>query len=322
MRRRLAILVVAAMAIVVVANAEPAAGYDVSGSFVDDDGSPFETDIEAIFAASITNGCGVRTYCPGAAVTRAQMASFLARALKLTAIPNGPFIDLGTSPHTGDINAIAAAGVTLGCAADRYCPEANVRRDEMASFLARAFRLSAGSHSFTDVGLNPHGGAIGAIALAGITKGCTPTTYCPAGAVTRDQMAAFLRRTLGLAPVHPRLSLSDGLPEKCTKDGLSCQAAIAIPFRTAYRIAEGVYGVVPFRPGEEAALVAASTGPTITLNGAQLPLTAQPVTTSGNLAVKTFETVVGLAPGSHRFTVQWFWQGRLTKTLTVDVTVG
>ena len=43
------------------------------------------------------------------AVTRAQMASFLARALKLTAVPNGPFVDLGTSPHTGDINAIAAA---------------------------------------------------------------------------------------------------------------------------------------------------------------------------------------------------------------------
>jgi len=322
MRRGLAVLVVVAMAIVVMANPEPASGFDVSGSFVDDDGSPFETDIEAIFAASITKGCGPRTYCPGAAVTRAQMASFLARALKLTAIPAGPFVDLGASPHAGDINAIAAAGVTLGCAPDRYCPEANVRRDEMASFLARAFRLTSATPSFTDVGLNPHSGAIGAIAVAGITKGCGPTTYCPAGAVTREEMAAFLRRALGLAPVYPRLSLSDGLPENCTKDGLSCQAAIAIPFRTAYRISEGVYGVVPFRPGEEAALIAASTGPAVFLDGSQLSLVAQPVTNTGNLAVRRFETVVSLAPGSHRFVVQWFWQGKLTKTMTVNVTVG
>jgi hypothetical protein len=103
---------------------------------------------------------------------------------------------------------------------------------------------------------------------------------------------------------------------------LSCQAAIAIPFRAAYRISEGVYGVVPSRPGEEAALIAASTGPAVFLDGSQLPLVAQPVTNTGNLAVRRFETAVSLAPGSHRFVVQWFWQGRLTKTMTVDVTVG
>jgi hypothetical protein len=319
--KRGSILVIASLALVVLVTAKPAAGYDVSGSFVDDDGSAFESDIEAIAAFGITRGCGDRAYCPTVAVSRAQMASFLARALKLPAVSTGPFTDLGASPHAGDINAIASAGVTLGCAAGRYCPEAAVRRDEMASFLARAFRLSEASHQFTDVGANPHGGAIGAIAVAGITKGCTTTTYCPAGAVTREQMAAFMRRALGISPVFPRMSLSDGLPEHCSKDGLSCAASIAIPFRSAYRISEGVYGVVPFKATEEAALVAASTGVIVTVDGVPLPLTAQPVTVSGNLAKRTFETNLSLTPNPHRLIVQWFWQGKLTKTLTLDVAV-
>jgi hypothetical protein len=40
-----------------------------------------------------------------------------------------------------DINAIALAGITLGCnppTNDRYCPDANVTREQMASFIVRA----------------------------------------------------------------------------------------------------------------------------------------------------------------------------------------
>ena len=40
-------------------------------------------NIDALYAAEITTGCGVDPlrFCPGRAVTRAQMASFLIRAL-------------------------------------------------------------------------------------------------------------------------------------------------------------------------------------------------------------------------------------------------
>ncbi len=41
---------------------------------------------------------------------------------------------------------------------------------------------------------------------AGITKGCNPPTndrYCPATVVTREQMATFLTRGLGLTPIDP-----------------------------------------------------------------------------------------------------------------------
>ncbi len=58
-------------------------------SFVDDDGSVFEGDIAKLAAAGITKGCNPPTndrYCPDSLVTRAQMATFLVRALDLGTI--------------------------------------------------------------------------------------------------------------------------------------------------------------------------------------------------------------------------------------------
>jgi hypothetical protein len=54
--------------------------------FVDDDTSIFETDIERISAAGITKGCNPPTnnrFCPHDSVTRAEMAAFIVRALRL-----------------------------------------------------------------------------------------------------------------------------------------------------------------------------------------------------------------------------------------------
>jgi hypothetical protein len=62
-------------------------------SFVDDDGSTFESDIAKLAAAGITVGCNPPTndrFCPDNAVKRSQMASFLARALNLSPIVPPP----------------------------------------------------------------------------------------------------------------------------------------------------------------------------------------------------------------------------------------
>jgi hypothetical protein len=50
--------------------------------FVDTWGNAHETDIAALAAAGITTGCTPDRYCPADAVSRAQMASFLTRALR------------------------------------------------------------------------------------------------------------------------------------------------------------------------------------------------------------------------------------------------
>jgi hypothetical protein len=127
------------------------------------------------------------------------MASFLVRALGLPPATRDHFSDDSTSIHQNDINRLAEAGITVGCAPGRFCPTGTVRRDEMASFLVRALGLppTALDH-FTDDEGNQHEQNIDRLAAAGIAGGCASGRYCPAGTVTRGQMAAFLYR--GLRP--------------------------------------------------------------------------------------------------------------------------
>ena len=47
---------------------------------------------------------------------------------------------------------------------------------------------------FTDIRSSPFLDDIHWVFYEGITTGCTATTYCPTANVTREQMAAFLRR--------------------------------------------------------------------------------------------------------------------------------
>jgi hypothetical protein len=130
-------------------------------------------------------------------VTREQMASFLARALKLPATSQDFFSDDNSSAHEGDINRLAAAGVTGGCDTGRFCPRANVTREQMASFLVRALKLPGTSTDFfTDDETSIHESSINRLAASGITGGCGPGRYCPRANVTREQMAAFLHRGL------------------------------------------------------------------------------------------------------------------------------
>ena len=65
--------------------------------FSDDDGSVFESAINAIAAVGITKGCNPPAndrYCPHQPITRAQMATFLMRALQLDPIvaPPRPYL--------------------------------------------------------------------------------------------------------------------------------------------------------------------------------------------------------------------------------------
>jgi hypothetical protein len=154
------------------------------------------TNIEQLFSRGTTLGCTFDRYCPGTGVTRGQMATFLARELGLPA-RTGNFRDVPAShPHAGAIGALAASGVTTGCSSGRFCPDERVNRAQMATFLTRALGLAESAPiGVRDVSTNTHAGAIGALQKAGITQGCTSTSYCPGARVTRAQMATFLQRS-------------------------------------------------------------------------------------------------------------------------------
>jgi hypothetical protein len=106
--------------------------------FTDDDGSVFEADIERLAAAGVTKGCTATKFCPEEAVTRGQMAAFLARAYDLPPAISDHFSDDDGSAFEADINRLADAGITTGCSAASFCMNEPVTRGQMAAFLRRA----------------------------------------------------------------------------------------------------------------------------------------------------------------------------------------
>ncbi|MDP8957843.1 MAG: CHRD domain-containing protein [Actinomycetota bacterium] len=127
------------------------------------------------------------------------------RALPPPGSAGGTFTDDDGNLHEGNIETMAAADITQGCTADgtEYCPADSVTREQMASFIVRAFGVPpdpSGRDFFTDDEGSIHEADINALAAAGITKGCSAdgTLYCPTDSVSREQMASFLSRALGL----------------------------------------------------------------------------------------------------------------------------
>jgi SpoIID/LytB domain protein len=108
-----------------------------SSAYSDTRGNPHEEAIASVSAAGIAFGYDDGTFRPYDEVSRAQMASFLARALDLS--PKEPrFVDVGrNNVHRGSIGALAATGITAGCDTDRFCPHDAVLRRQMAAFLHR-----------------------------------------------------------------------------------------------------------------------------------------------------------------------------------------
>ena len=98
-----------------------------------------------------------------------------------------------------DITWMYALGLSLGCGdGTNFCPDATVTREQMASFLARAFALidGEGANLFTDDDGSVHEASIDRLATAGVTGGCDVGLFCPTAVLPRSQSASLLVRAL------------------------------------------------------------------------------------------------------------------------------
>jgi hypothetical protein len=104
--------------------------------------------------------------------------------------------------YTTAVDWLAEQQITLGCTTTTYCPDGTVTRAEMAAFL---WRLEGSPEGSTPAGFGdvPDGAFYGAAAdwllASGTTTGCTASSYCPNGLVTRAEMFTFLKRLGDLA---------------------------------------------------------------------------------------------------------------------------
>jgi hypothetical protein len=164
-------------------------------------GSTHRDAVLALDARGIIGGYADNTFRPANTLTRAQMATVVARAVGLSSVqPDGRFKDVDiTTGHAGNIHAVAKAGIVGGYPDGTFRPDAIVSRDQMATFLARARKLSPRATTFVDVpASNPHAGNIGALQAAGITNGDSSGRYRPADDLRRDQAASLVARTWGI----------------------------------------------------------------------------------------------------------------------------
>lgn len=213
----------------------PAMGQTLppGGTFADDDRNLHEGTIEAIAAAGITTGCGPALYCPTLPVTREQMAVFLIRAMgESPSTATGSFPDVPRGPFSGHIERVAELGIATGYPDGTFGPAKPISRGEMAVMLSRALDLPPETRTgtFSDV---PTGqfftSAVEAIARAGITTGCGGGRFCPFGQVLRDQMASFVARAFGLAPIVPPPRPTTGFALAEVASGFEAPVFLASP---------------------------------------------------------------------------------------------
>jgi subtilisin family serine protease len=118
-----------------------------TSTFSDVTSGPHQLAIEQLADLGIVEGRGDGTYQPLRPVSRAQMASFLVRSLEvalgrdLSPTAAGPFTDIAGSVHADNIRVANELGIAEGRTTTTYEPNADVRRDQMASFIARSLSV-------------------------------------------------------------------------------------------------------------------------------------------------------------------------------------
>ena len=178
--------------------------------------SPFYRFIETMLHQRVTGGCTGTAYCPAATTTREQMSAFVLVAKEgdgylPPACGTPMFNDVpASSPFCRWIEELARRGVVSGCGGGAFCPGGAVTREQLAIFVL-ATREGPGwappacsTPPFGDVPVaSPFCRWIAELARRGIVSGCGGGNYCPAAAVTREQMSVFISLTFGLTLYAP-----------------------------------------------------------------------------------------------------------------------
>ncbi|MBK9000449.1 MAG: S-layer homology domain-containing protein [Myxococcales bacterium] len=181
-------------------------------------GSAGAVEAEALYAAGVTQGCQANPllFCPTCELSRAALVTLVVRAAKLPLVsPAQPtFSDVPTThPFFKEIETAADSGISLGCSAGMFCPEAPATRAHAAVFVAKAagFALLApATPSFTDVPASHIAyGHVEALKANCVTAGCSPTEFCPDSEILRAQAAVFIAKAFNLGDTNPCLGASD-----------------------------------------------------------------------------------------------------------------
>ena len=176
---------------------------DYEWPFVDDEGSWAGAEIEEMFERGFTEGCDWNLYCPGNTLTRAEIATMLARSMNgVDSYPSyqGHYADVPADEwYTGPIEYLVQEGVLSGGGGTfgvDYPATRALAVDMLMSVLGSP--LDATYHGyFSDV---PEEAwfrvKVETAHQMGIALGRPDGTFGPYDTLTREEAAAFLMRGL------------------------------------------------------------------------------------------------------------------------------
>lgn len=150
-------------------------------------------------------------------LTRAEMSKIMIKASGRvpSPLPDQPtFTDVSPSSWFYPwAESLFRQNIVVGCSTSpaKFCPDDSPTREQIAIVLTRAFNISTAGVSqtpyFSDVpATSPYFNAVQKLKEIGVFQGCTATTFCPTGVVTRDIMAVLIDRARqhnNLPPLEP-----------------------------------------------------------------------------------------------------------------------
>lgn len=161
--------------------------------------------VSYVYKNNLMNGVNASRFSPDGTLNRAMMVTMLYRMAGSPAVSGGSaFSDVPSGKWYSDaVQWASANGVVNGVGRDRFAPEAQITREQMASMMMRYAQFNQYNTSKSaDLSAFNDAGSISSWALesmkwanaAGLINGRTASTIAPQGTATRAEAATILMR--------------------------------------------------------------------------------------------------------------------------------
>ncbi|WP_158082208.1 S-layer homology domain-containing protein [Paenibacillus ferrarius] len=180
-------------------------------TFDDIQGHWAKSDIELLASKLVVSGATDKDFAPDHAITRAEFASLLVRALALSADASAAsFKDVqATDWYAGSIGAAVKSKLVSGYEDGTFKPNAQITREQMAVMVAKALSAAGLTVDSRDELLNKFTdnsqisdwakASVAQSVKAGIISGMTDTTFVASVNASRAQAVVMLKRLLQYA---------------------------------------------------------------------------------------------------------------------------
>ncbi|MEK3911262.1 ice-binding family protein [Paenibacillus sp. FSL H7-0331] len=177
----------------------------------------------------------------------------LTSAIGSAAVPSPvQLTDIVDSYAQKEINNLVDNGIISGYEDGSFQPRKTITRAELSKIIVLSSGLKENPEqaaAFTDVGKDSwYRGFVGALVASNITQGTSATTFAPEAKVTREELAIFFIRALGLEETTGKVAVDAKLSDLGTVSSWA-QPYVSLAFKTGFTLgSDNPDGTIRFSP--------------------------------------------------------------------------